>query len=416
MPPAITTNTFYQLLGKVFTTLAAVLTISIIARSLGPESLGTFTKATVFASLFYMLADFGFNAIFLKNNPDNERFKENYGNLMGVRIIAAIGLFLIATLVVLVLPFDPVKNSGFNQQAKIAAILANFTIITFALFTTSNAYFQFKLRYDLSVASSIFGSVTTIILVLIASQYFVNLNFYILASVVGSLVTTLVSLKFVFKFMDKFRPEFNFFKFKLLFNKTLPVGISLVLNLIYFRIDTILLSFFRPNFEVAVYGLAYKIFEFSLVAPTFFMNATYPLLINFYQNDKEKFKRLILRSGIVLLLISVLLSTLILISANILVAIIGGEQLLASSVPLRILVAGLPFFFLSSLSTWLFLVFGKQKYLVPVYGFGAFLNLILNFIYIPKFGYNAAAVVTVFCEFAILFATILILYKNRKTF
>ena len=128
MPPAITTNTFYQLLGKVFTTLAAVLTISIIARSLGPESLGTFTKATVFASLFYMLADFGFNAIFLKNNPDNERFKENYGNLMGVRIIAAIGLFLIATLVVLVLPFDPVNpgvgNPPLNEM--VPALLEKF--------------------------------------------------------------------------------------------------------------------------------------------------------------------------------------------------------------------------------------------------------------------------------------------------
>src|SRR5207244_1517417 len=66
---------------------------------------------------------------------------------------------------------------------------------------------------------------------------------------------------------------------------SLPLGITLLFNLVYFRADSIILTLTRPTAEVGIYGLAYKVFEIVLVFPTFFMNAVYPLLL-----EKQNFQ------------------------------------------------------------------------------------------------------------------------------
>ena len=54
-----------------------------------------------------------------------------------------------------------------------------------------------------------------------------------------------------------------------LFIASFPLGLTLLFNVVYFHIDSIILTFTRTSAEVGIYGLAYKIFELPLVLPTF---------------------------------------------------------------------------------------------------------------------------------------------------
>jgi len=73
---------------------------------------------------------------------------------------------------------------------------------------------------------------------------------------------------------------------KEIFIKSFPIGLMLIFNLIYFRVDMFLLSLLAPTKDVGIYGLSYKFFDFLIALPLFLSNAIYPFLIK--QKKKEK--------------------------------------------------------------------------------------------------------------------------------
>ena len=117
-----------------------------------------------------------------------------------------------------------------------------------------------------------------------------------------------------------------------------------------------------------------------------------------------------------LLAISVALSV-FLILVSFLIPFLYDLRFAPSKAPLVILASGIPFFFLSALLWHILIIYGKQKNLVLVYGLGFIFNLAANLIFIPKFGYIAAAVNTVVSEafILLLLAVIVLTASNLKT-
>jgi len=73
-----------------------------------------------------------------------------------------------------------------------------------------------------------------------------------------------------------------------------------------------------------------------------------------------------------------------------------------SILPFRILSFSYPIFFLSNLFLWVIITKNKEKVLPFVYGSSLVLNVFLNLIFIPRYGYNASAAITVFSELFVL--------------
>jgi O-antigen/teichoic acid export membrane protein len=57
-----------------------------------------------------------------------------------------------------------------------------------------------------------------------------------------------------------------------------PQGILLILAVVYFRIDTVLLSLLSSARQVAIYALAYKVVEFFAFLPVYFMATLFPVI------------------------------------------------------------------------------------------------------------------------------------------
>ncbi|MFA6446622.1 MAG: polysaccharide biosynthesis C-terminal domain-containing protein, partial [Candidatus Paceibacterota bacterium] len=180
-----------------------------------------------------------------------------------------------------------------------------------------------------------------------------------------------------------------------------PLGITLLFNTVHFRADIFVLTLTRPTIEVGIYGLATKFFEFPLAIPTFFMNAVYPLLLTSLSNDnKKQWSRMIRESAMFLVSFSLLVVVAGYVLAPLLVTI--KEEFAASILPFRILVFTLPLFFLSSLFMWILIAQGKTWQLVWVYGIAMVVNVVLNVMFIPQFGYTAAAIITGISEGVVL--------------
>lgn len=397
----IATNTLVQIVGRLISAGTTFLVTILVARQFGVEGYGEFTKITAYVALFYLVADFGFNAIVLKQITEKEEEAGRiFRNLLGMRLFGALALIFIALVSLSFLPYNPPFNQGFSSLVKLGIVVVALTILTQALFLTTNVLFQKNLRYDLSVLSSSVGSFVTLALVLLFTSLRTSLLTVVGSYVIGGILMTALALKFARRFLPQIYPAFDFFLWRKIFWLTLPLGATLVFNLVYFRADMIILSFLRANTEVGIYGLAYKFFEFPLAVVTFTMNSFYPILLWRAKEGKEKLRKLVKKLSVLLIIISLLMGLTILLFAPLLTLIRGDFA--SSILPLRILSLSLPLFFLSALFMWVLIALGKQKLLAVFYGASMLLNIFLNVIFIPHYGYLAAAVTTGITELIVL--------------
>jgi O-antigen/teichoic acid export membrane protein len=408
-------NTSSQVLGKVFSGTVTFIISLILARMYGPSGYGDFTKITTFVGIFYLLTDFGMNAVYLrdKSHGDDSRW---FPMLLTLRIfLSCLYSFLIAAMLVF-LPTG--TDSGYTQLVKFGILITVPTVLLQSILVSANAVFQERLRYDLSLLASVIGSTVTLLLILIGSQIFVP-RVAFLSSIgsitVGALVAAASAVLFVRQFTS-IRLGWDWSMLRALFVSSIPLGVTLLFNVIYFRADSIILTVTRPTAEVGIYGLAYKIFEFPLALPTFFMNAIYPVLLVRLRggmNDGTGNVWKFIRKALLILLISSISFTLILWFAAPLLVLIRSD-FSGSIQPLRILLLGLPFFFLSSLTMWLLIALRRHLELLLIYGIGMIANILANLRFTPGAGAFAASWITVLSEVYVCLASAAILIPFIK--
>ena len=409
-------NAGAQILGKGFTAGTTLVVTLLVGRSLGPAGFGDFTKIFVFVGYFYTFADFGLNSIYIAQSTlKNETglFKV----LVSLRLVMALVFVALALLVGFFLPYNAVENTGFSPLVKIGIAVASLTILTQALYTSANSLFQKKLRYDLSTVAATSGVIAILLTVFLASAKGASVIRFAQAYVFGGIVTVFVAYLIIYKrWQILVFPKIDRVAFLNYLSKSWPVGLALILNLLYFRADVLILAWVRQPQEVGIYGLAYQFFEASLAVPIFFVNAIYPYLATVYKQNIGKFYKNFKFWVLVLLALSVIVSV-FLILVSFLIPFLYDMRFVASQAPLVILASGIPFFFLSALLWHILIIYDRQKSLALVYGAGFIFNLTANLIFIPKFGYIAAAANTVISEafILLLLAVIVVAVPKLKT-
>ncbi len=400
---SIASNTIYQIIGKASTTLVTIITVVVVSRTFGTEGYGEFSLMQNWPALFFIIVDFGINAIAARElSKDFSKAGKYVGNIIVLRVIMS---FVFIGALYLALGFFPYSN-----LLRFGIGLSSLLLVTYAFITSMNIVFQVKLRYDLSVKALLGGYVLILILVLLFS--YLKFPVWSIGSVyvLGGIVTAILAYHYLRKL--GVRPQFVFdstlSKFLLL--QTLPIGITFVFSQINFKADEILLSILNlpaslglNNLEsVALYSLPYKIFEVTLVVPTFFMNSAYPVMVRDMLVGKQQLKRTFIKSGLVLAVLAVIVSLVGIALAPLAIKILGGSEFFYSITVLRILLGGLIFYSLTQPLAWLLVTLEKQKYLPPIYISAAAVNLFLNIIFIPKHSFYASAIITHICEALIL--------------
>jgi O-antigen/teichoic acid export membrane protein len=400
----VSEQTAWQLVGKVITAFSTLVVLSLISHHYNPASLGIYTLALTYIAFFYIAADLGLNGYILPSLSDQ---KEIANKLYSFRIYWALILIVVANLVAFMLPF---RSHFFS----LAVFYASFSILANAIFLSSNLIFQERLQYKFSVIALSLGSLLMIPVV----GYLSDTNFPIytlpFATTFSWVVTTLLALLLVKRFY-KFnisKPDFSFFKKT--FKEAWPLSSALVLNVVYFRMDSFILSSVKGFADVGIYNFAYQFFQTALVVPTFIMNGYYPLMLNSLKTNYKQFLSHIKIAALILFLISLGGVILTFLLSPFIINLVGDGKFSQSVLPLNLLALSFPAFFVSSLGMWIFVSLKKYKTMVLIYLIGLIFNLILNFIFIPKYSYIAASLVTGLSEYLILVLQIIILAREFK--
>lgn len=398
-------GTFYQFLSRSASSFIGFLITIIIAKFFGVLGYGEFTKITSFVAISYLIVDFGLNAIYLN------RVREDFRTFFYLRVFISLALFVCLNTVAFFLPFNQALNSGFSLNAKLGILLFSLSIFSQSFILSSVAVFQKKQRYDYYAKGIIIGSLINLVLVFIFAFLNYSIFYVLFAFVLTGFVTALINVKDTKEKISPF--VFNKVYAKKIFLSSLPIGLMLIFNLIYFRADIFLLSLMSSTKSVGVYGLSYKFFDFIIAVPLFMSNSIYPVLIK-YKNEEESFRKLV-NKYFLIFISSSFVFVLLFWFASPLFSLIG-KDFSESIIPFRILLLSIPFFFLTSFFQWILITKGRQNFLMFLYFALLVLNIVLNILFIPQYSYIASAWITVVCEIIVfLILTVKILKDLNYT-
>jgi O-antigen/teichoic acid export membrane protein len=408
-------NTIYQIVGKLISMSITMTAVFIITRTYGREGYGEFSLMQSWPALFFVIVDFGINAIATRElSKDWSKANKYFGNILMIRFVFSLFLILILSL--------SLNLFSYSVSLKNGIILGLFLLLTQALYSTTNIFFQVKLRYDYSTIAYTAGYIIIFILVLVLSYLKIGVAWVNFSYVVGGLITFLFSLYFANKL--GITPDFAFDKrlWVYFFKSSLPIGIMFLFSQMSFKEDALMLSFLKlpksyglNNTEsVAVYALPYKIFEVLLVVPTFFMNSVYPILVNHMLGGEEKLKKTFTKVIYFLIFSGLFVGLLGFIFSPLAIKILGGQEFSQSIGVLKILAGSVFIFYLTSPISWLIVTLGYQKYLPWIYFVSFSFNMISNFILIPRYSFFGASWVTVASEFIVLILLVLFARKSWK--
>jgi len=411
----IASNTIYQIIGKVVSMSITIVTTLIVTRFYGREGYGVFSLIQNWPALFFIIVDFGINAIATRElSKDFSKANKLIGNIFLIRIVFSLLIVLLLWLSLGFFPYD--SNLLFGIR------LGLIVILTQALFTSTNIIFQVKLRYDFSTIGYISGYFLILALVLLFSFLKLDIAWVNFAYVIGGIVTFLFNLHFLKKLNVFPNLTFDLALCKNILLESLPLGLMFIFSQINFRSDSLLLSVLplpskqglNNTESVAIYSLAYKIFDVALVVPTFFMNSVYPVLVQHMQQGKNKLKETLFKSLRFLSLIAIVFGFIGFIFSPLMVNFLGGAEFNESILILRILLGGLILYYLTQPLAWLIVTLGNQKYLPYIYLCSTFINVGLNVLFIPVYSFYSSAVITHISEFFILIMLILAATKSWK--
>ena len=410
-------NTIFQVAGKILTMSVTILVTIIITRTYGKVGFGEFNLMQSFPALFFIIADFGLNAIASRELSKNFDNAQKYlSNIIILRLFISAFLMVVAFIVLRMFPY--------NEALVFGIYLSMFLIITQTLYASPNIIFQVKLRYDLSTIGLVIGSAVILIFAGIFSYLKYPISIVNFSYVLGGIVTFIINMYFVSKLGVNFVLDVDKKLWNYLILQSWPIGLTFVFSQINFRADSIMLSVLPVNskFEftnteaVGIYGLPYKIFEVLLVVPTFFMNSVYPIFVRHMTEGKTRLFGTFRNSMLFLFLSGILISIGIIIFAPFIINILGGTEFSDSVLVLKLLVSGIVVFYVTQPISWLLVTLGKQHYLPLIYLVAAIFNLSMNFMLIPHYSFYASSVITWTSEAVILILLIIFAYKawNEK--
>ncbi|MEK7142594.1 MAG: flippase [Patescibacteria group bacterium] len=401
-------NTIVQIIGKVLTTLISLVLIAALTRYLGVAGYGQYTTIFAFTQFFAVLADFGFFWFLVREiSKPAAPLEKIANNVLTFRAFVALAFFAIAFLVGLLVPQYHDIRLGIGIIAA-----ASFWM---TLNGTYVGIFQNKLRMDKAALTDVWGRLVILGIVFWQIHIGTSLNQILWAYFLGNLFNFLASAM-LGRIYLKFRLAFDFSYWREIFRECLPIAIVTILGLIYFKIDTVMLSLLRSPTDVGIYGPPYKIVEILVLFPAIFMGNVFPIVTGYIYAKDERLGNAYQKSFDFLLMMALPIVVGVIMTANRIIQLVAGDEFLSaqtispvwgmqatSALSLQILIIAVGISFLSHLFGYLVIALGKQTKLIWPNLFLVLFNVILNLLLIPKISYIGAALTTVLTEILVIF-------------
>jgi len=371
--------------------LAFAATVS-IARYLPVETFGRYVLVLATIELFRQVADFGIDHIAVR------RLARDPGT--GV-LQPALRLKLAMSLVAIACAEAFALALGYGPQLMGYLALASLALLFSATASTLATSFQATLSMRRLLPVNATGNVLMLALVWAAIFLHVSVAGFLMAAVLAeayALALTFLLLRRSGHSAQR-EPPASVPARRLLAEAT-PLGLASVLVMVYFRVDTIVLSKVAGEAEVGRYGAIFRLTEGSLALAAGLAATFLPLLSSYLADpgSRQRGIELYERGFKVLLASSVLLASTITLLAVPIMRLLYGASYADAGPGLAVLTWSTVFMSLNMMQTSAFVALGRQRALFGVTIVNLLINVALILTLIPRFGLMGACAATVATE------------------
>lgn len=370
-----------------------------LARFLGPEQFGMLNYAIAFVAIFGTLSGLGLYKIVVREiitNPGQER--EILGTALVLKSAAAVVSLVLAVLISVLSHPDEVLMTYLVAIFSIAGLFQSFEVIDF--------WFEANIRSKYSV----YARQIAYLLVALAKVTLILVNapliMFAWAAVVESVLASITRFAFYRMSADltPFQWKLSVQKMNGLLSDSWPLILAGMAVILYMKIDIIMLSEMKGSVETGIYSSATFISEMWYFVPTVLCSSLFPLILRarqadtaqYYDKLQHLYRLLFWLATVLAICVSVLAKPLV-------VGLYGAAYEEASQVLLIHVWAGIAVFLGVGSSQYL-LAENLQRISLYRTAIGLLVNVWLNFLMIPRYGANGAAIATLVSYFVATFA------------
>lgn len=389
-------NTLISLLGQLVTwTSTLVLTIA-YGRFLGDIKFGELYFAITFVSLIGFPVEFGFNQQLTRDVATEPQKAQAYlWNTLLIKITLWIGAYGIMLLVI--------RALGYSQEQWMLVAICGLSLLSGSIVNAFAAlHYAFERTLFPSVGMMLEKGISAAVgFFLLKNGASVQTMAFVLLG--GSIIDAIWVACWFFRLVGK-RVAFERATLVKLLRTSIPFVVYGVLGVIYYRIDTVLLSLMTSTAVVGWYGAGYRLFDTLLFLPNLILNAVmYPVFSKLSVKSHTTLRTAVEKCMSLLLICSIPIATFMIVAAPAIIGFLYHRPDFVNSVPVvQALAPGLVFLYINTLFSSI-IVSTKGEKKIPIMAAVALVfNLGLNLALIPHYQQVGAAAVTSLTELLLL--------------
>jgi len=365
--------------------LTTVTILIYLARQLQPRIFGDLILYTALAQLVIFFSDFGLNQWYMKQ-ADQQDKRQLFNQVFYTRLTTLLPAII----------FSIIFLIGTKSFSFVLSIIFVLSLVPGALLSIIDGYYLERKEPVKVAAKEIIRNVFFI-------YFFFRKNLGLEEIFVVYLVANLFNLAILFPwFTINLKKGFNYFHPLQTLKKSFPYGLLMLTSYFYARGDHLVIKYRLNSVALGLYGAAYRYLEAISLIPTALTHNLFPL-----SAKKEGIKLGSIVKIMAAMVILGLITMIVLYYCSVLLIInLIGNAYLGAVLPLRIFSMVVFFFFVNAPLSTLVQSSSILKKFLP-FGIGnTILNLILNIVFVPKFGIAAAAWVMLTTEITGLFINV----------
>lgn len=406
----ITKNTLILFMAQAISMVLGIAYTIHLARELGSQGFGTLSFALAFTGVFILCADLGLNVL---TTRDVSRQKSQANKYLWNVLLIKVFLFIVTFGLILV----TITNLNYpDQTIKVVQLIA-LSSICVNLSALFHAIFQSFEQMEYISLSQVLTSLLMYIGIFIAIKNDFNIIYIsIIYFAVSAIILGLNSIIYIWRFpVSKIQIDWGFWKY--LLKESLPFWIATFFVIIYYRIDTIMISLMKDNAAVGFYSASYKLIDALSSIASIFSTAMFPVFSKYYLSSKESMNLAFQKSLKLLILLAIPIGIGTTLLADQIIYLIYGIGYSQSVIALQVLIWA-SVLGLIDLAPWTLLNSTNNQRILVIYTlFGVVFNVTFNYMLIPSMSFVGAAISTVATELIVGVFFMLRLNKiNRKLF
>ena len=385
------TNSSWLVFGKCFNMLISFLISIQVSKYLGPSDFGIMHYAISIALIFSIFSVLGLDNLLVRELVGNP--KKHNKLLLNAYILRIMGSLIGIIILIIYL-----TQANVSEEVFILTLICSISFI-FNSTDVLKSHFESKIE-----ARKIVIAESTAILISAGLKiYFITIKYSVIAFVYCWLLEWLIiSLMLIITFfyrknirIKKFTPDPDIIIN--LFNKSYPLLISAITIVIYQNIDKIMIKNIMGdlgNAQIGYYTIASIFLAFVIIIPQMLGKSIIPNLIKEHDISNNSFSKKFQLFMDAMVWISIILSIILFSFSELFIKYLYDDSYLASIPLLKLISWKGIFIILASVSGYWIIIKNLQKLAVIRNIFGCLINILLNYLWIPKWGALGSAAAT----------------------